>query len=446
MGLSRGGAIMERRKKGSGQITYVDEPTRKAKWKATITDSRGKRKTRYFKTEKEAKSFLRELNADANKLKALTESGVTFSAFAPVFLEERQKSNMKARSYETLVNNIARVEPFIGKAMLRDIDSDAVQQVIYSLAKLGYSTSIMNKSKIAIGSVLKMAAAKHFISAVPVLNITIPSQVRQDTDKQAKNNWLKDSELEAYERECKRTYIPQKYTKYAGQELLVHPAGYKLLFLLHTGLRLGEALALTWEDYSEMSKTITVDKNMVSTQNRKLTQTPKTAAGERVLVLNRRAVADLEVLRKQHDDQTAIIEQKEIEAIQQAEATYAGPALKSAKSEIKKEFDAIRHEHRYICGSSSYPFGSSHARSTNQTHNKICEAIKLSHDVTLHGLRHTYVTHYYLKHKNDSDFDLATFSKSIGHSSIRTTMEIYAHLDMTENRYVPRSVEDLKDF
>lgn len=85
MGLSRGGAIMERRKKDSGQITYVDEPTRKAKWKATITDSRGKRKTRYFKTEKEAKSFLRELNADANKLKALTESGVTFSAFAPVF-------------------------------------------------------------------------------------------------------------------------------------------------------------------------------------------------------------------------------------------------------------------------------------------------------------------------------------------------------------------------
>lgn len=437
---------MERRKKGSGQITYVDEPTRKAKWKATIADSRGKRKTRYFKTEKEAKAFLRELNADANKLKALTESGVTFSAFAPVFLEERRKSNMKARSYETLVNNVARVEPFIGKTMLRDIDSDTVQQVIYSLAKQGYSGSILNKSKIAIGSILKMAAAKHFISTVPVLNITIPAQASQDTGKQAKNNWLKESEMEAYEKECKRTYTPQKYTKYAGQELLVHPSGYKFLFLLHTGLRLGEALALTWDDYSEMSKTITIDKNMVTTKDGKLTQTPKTAAGERVLILNRRAVADLEMLRKQYDDQTAVIEQKESEAIRQAEATYTGPALKSAKSEIRKEFDAIRHEHRYICGSSAYPFGSSNARSTNQTHNKICKAIGLSHTVTVHGLRHTYVTHYYLKHKNDSDFDLATFSKSIGHSSIRTTMEIYAHLDMTENRHIPRSVEDLKDF
>ena len=86
---------MERRKKGSGQITKVDEPSRKAKWKATVTDNAGRRKTRYFKTEKEARAFLRDLNADANKLKALTESGVTFSAFVPVFLDEQRKANLK---------------------------------------------------------------------------------------------------------------------------------------------------------------------------------------------------------------------------------------------------------------------------------------------------------------------------------------------------------------
>ena len=90
--------------------------------------------------------------------------------------------------------------------------------------------------------------------------------------------------------------------------------------------------------------------------------------------------------------------------------------------------------------------GSGVGTSTNQAHHKICKKIGLSHNVTVHGLRHTYVTHYYIKHKNDPDFDLATFSKSIGHSSIRTTMEIYAHLDMTQNRFVQRSVEDLKDF
>ena len=145
---------MERRKKGSGQITYVDEPSRKSKWKATVLDSRGKQKTRYFKTEKEAKAFLREVNADANKLKALMESGVTFTAFSQVFLEEKQKSNLKVTAYETLRQNVERVNGYLGKVMLRDIDSDMVQQMIFDLAKEGYSESVMSKSKIAVNSIL----------------------------------------------------------------------------------------------------------------------------------------------------------------------------------------------------------------------------------------------------------------------------------------------------
>ena len=48
---------MQRRKKGSGQITYV--PNRKSPWRASVVDGQGKQKSRFFKTEKEAKAFLR---------------------------------------------------------------------------------------------------------------------------------------------------------------------------------------------------------------------------------------------------------------------------------------------------------------------------------------------------------------------------------------------------
>lgn len=435
---------MERRKKGSGQITHV--PGRKSPWRASVVDSTGKQKSRFFKTEKEAKAFLRDVNADANKLKSLMETGVSFQAFAQVFLDEKTKENMKPTAYTTLKRNTERVCNKIGHVMLRDIDSDLVQQMIFDLANEGYSESIMTKSKIIVGTVLKMAAAKHFLETVPVLNITIPRAKNQDTEKLAKNNWLKEDELRAYEEECKKTYIPKKYTKYAGQELLVHTAGYKLLFLLHTGMRIGEALALTWQDYDDFSKTILIDKNMVYTENGKVTQTPKTESGERVIILNKQAVQDLQILRKQYEEQSEIIEQRMNNELRQAELQYAGPEQKSAKRIIKEKYDAIHREHKYICGSSNFPFGSGVGTSTNQAHHKICKKIGLSHNVTVHGLRHTYVTHYYIKHKNDPDFDLATFSKSIGHSSIRTTMEIYAHLDMTQNRFVQRSVDDLKDF
>ena len=435
---------MERRKKGSGQITRVDG--RKSPWRASVVDSTGKQKSRFFKTEKEAKAFLREVNADANKLKTLLETGVSFRAFAEVFLQEKEKENMKPTAYKTLVANTERVCEKIGHVMLRDIDSDLVQQMIFDIAKEGYSKSVMDKSKIVVGSILKMAAAKHYLDTVPVLNITIPNAKTQDADKLAKNNWMRDDEIRAYEEECKRTYVPKKYTKYAGKELLVHTGGYKLLFILHTGLRVGEALALTWADYDDYSKTILVDKNMVYVDGEKITQTTKTEAGERVIVLNKQAVMDLQMLRKQFNEQSEIIEQRMAEELRQAELDYAGPEQKSAKRIIKEKYDAIRREHKYICGSSNFPFGSGVSCSTSQGHRKICKKIGLTHNVTVHGLRHTYVTHYYIKHKNDPDFDLATFSKSIGHSSIRTTMEIYAHLDMTQNRFVQRSMDDLKDF
>ena len=435
---------MERRKKGSGQITHV--PGRKSPWRASVVDSTGKQKSRFFKTEKEAKAFLRDVNADANKLKSLMETGVSFQAFAQVFLDEKAKQNLKPTAYRTLSDSVERVNGYLGHIMLRDIDSDMVQQMVYDLAKQGYSESVMNKAKVAVGSVLKMAAAKHYLDVVPVMDIIIPTAKNQDTEKLAKNNWMRDDEIRAYEEECKKTYVPKRYTKYVGQELLVHTGGYKLLFILHTGLRLGEALALTWTDYDEFSKTILVDKNMVYADGKKITQTPKTESGERVIILNKQAVQDLQILRKQYEEQSEIIEQRMNDELRQAELQYAGPEQKSAKRIIKEKYDAIRREHKYICGSSNFPFGSGVGTSTNQAHHKICKKIGLSHNVTVHGLRHTYVTHYYIKHKNDPDFDLATFSKSIGHSSIRTTMEIYAHLDMTQNRFVQRSVEDLKDF
>ena len=444
MDISKEVDAMDRRKKGSGQITHV--PGRKSPWRASVVDSTGKQKSRFFKTEKEAKAFLREVNADASKLKALLDTGVTFNAFSTIFLEEKSKQNLKPTAYKALADSVNRANEYVGRVMLRDIDSDMVQQMVYDLAKQGYSESIMTKAKQAVGAVLKMAAAKHYLDMVPVLDITIPNGKNQDADRLAKSNWMRDDEIRAYEEECKRTYVPKKYTKYAGKELLYHTGGYKLLFILHTGLRVGEALALTWADYDDYSKTILIDKNMVYVDGEKITQTPKTESGERVIVLNKQAVQDLQMLRKQFDEQSEIIDQRMAEELREAELAYAGPEQKSAKRVIKEKYDAIRREHKYICGSSNFPFGSGVSCSTSQAHRKICKKIGLTHNVTVHGLRHTYVTHYYIKHKNDPDFDLATFSKSIGHSSIRTTMEIYAHLDMTQNRFVQRSLEDLKDF
>lgn len=145
--------------------------------------------------------------------------------------------------------------------------------------------------------------------------------------------------------------------------------------------------------YGDYSKTILVDKNMVYVDGEKTTQMPKTESGERVIILNKQAVMDLQMLRKQFDEQSDVIEQRMAEELREAELAYAGPEQKSAKRVIKEKYDAIRREHKYICGSSNFSFGSGVSYSTSQVHRKICKKIGLTHNVTVHGLRHTYVTH-----------------------------------------------------
>jgi hypothetical protein len=49
-----------------------------------------------------------------------------------------------------------------------------------------------------------------------------------------------------------KIFRKKRSTKYAGQELLVHTGGYKLLFILHAGLRVGEALV---EIYAHLDMT-----------------------------------------------------------------------------------------------------------------------------------------------------------------------------------------------
>ena len=65
--------------------------------------------------------------ADVNKLKTLLETGVSFRAFAKIFLQEKEKENMQPTAYKTLVANTERVCEKIGHVILRNIDSDLVR-------------------------------------------------------------------------------------------------------------------------------------------------------------------------------------------------------------------------------------------------------------------------------------------------------------------------------
>lgn len=431
-------------------VTYKG---RRSPYVAFFRNANGEQKSKSFTDYDEAERFLDSLFLDRERLTEYTNSNVTLAAYSEIFTEKQKdkakKGKIKQTSLNTKEGNISRVVDCLGKYNLAQIDSAVIEhQLIDVLWDEGLSSSVMVKCKNIVIEMLRSAAADKFIHSVPVVDFVMPKAKapEDEEDKSARVNYMSDTEMTLYTEECKKTYIPGRGAKQQGQTVHVYATGYRLLLLLHTGLRLSEALALEWTDFDDFSKTLKIDKNLVHTKEGKILQTPKTESGERVIVLNKEAHNDLLELRKIYDKQSAIIDQRELDELEKAKKNLSGKELKAASQEISRRYRTYRAEHKYICGSSKFPFGAGDHGGTLSTHKKVCSAIGMKHNVTVHGLRHTYVTHSYLRHHKDDDFDLVLFSRSIGHASVRTTLEIYAHLNMAVNTATQREIQDLKDF
>lgn len=432
---------MERREKGSGNIfEYPKSSGRKKRFRVKVTAD-GTTTSKCFATEAEAKRFLRDHKAKERLLEDANTTNVNFSTFSVVFLDDK-KRKLKVGSYETLEGTINIINAHIGNLALKSCDNNTLQKLIYTLADLGYSRSSLSKVSNNVKAMLKMAASRKVIARLPVFDITIPQPKTQEeiSENSAKTNCFTEEEMKAYEDEAIRmTVSDNKYTKHYGEKVLVHVNGWKLRLLLHTGLRIGELLALEWSDYDEKSKTLKICKNIRQTKGGKITQTPKTEAGNRIIVLNKSAYEDLKNLKKAFQQQSKDIAAREKAELDKAES-------KEQRAAVRQKFKAYKAQHKYICGSSRFPYGLGDANSLRTTHNKICDDIGLSHPVSTHGCRHSWATWWYLHHCNDENFDLATFSRSLGHRSLRVSLEVYSHLEMAEKQNKKRSVADLKDF
>lgn len=163
------------------------------------------------------------------------------------------------------------------------------------------------------------------------------------------------------------------------------------LFILNTGLRKGEAVALKYSDIDFENKTMTVRRNITTAKKRDTTGkavggvrsiegTPKTKESATVVPINDTAVAILkDMLQEEAKGYSGYI------------ANDDGKAL--GESAIRKRFDnLLRHAGIEHCG--------------------------------MHSLRHTFASKLYELTRGDSKL----VSELVRHSSVSFTEEIYIHL------------------
>lgn len=147
---------------------------------------------------------------------------------------------------------------------------------------------------------------------------------------------------------------------------------------LFCGMRRSEILGITNNNVNLNFATIKIEKSRHIVDGKDIIQTPKTTKSYRTVALPEFIVSDIQELLESHDSDCEFLIQ------------YCNEPMKHGFAE-----DRMR---------------------------RLCK--KYGFDITIHGLRHTFVSMLL----NSGSFDLAEISEAVGHSNLTTTLNIYSHV------------------
>lgn len=258
------------RKRSNGweyRISYVDRRTGKYRLK-----SKGG-----FKTKKEA-----ELAAAAEELRieerGFAENGnETIAVYMEKWLETFKRPAVKLNTYLVQEQNVRlNILPRWGNYRLKDITRSEYQQWINELREK-YSEGTVRRIHSIFCSAINDAIHEFgILRDNPLVRIKIRKDESEDAEK---IKFFTVEELSRFLDAC----VPAKGAKYQ------HSRHYQALFTLmaRTGLRIGEALALTWDDIDLKNGTLSVTKTLIYPRNTDpRVTTPKTKSSIRTIKLD----------------------------------------------------------------------------------------------------------------------------------------------------------------
>lgn len=364
--------MAKKRMNGEGSWTKRDNGT----WKLSVSYKGIGRK--YFYGTKQ------ECLDKRNKFEALLSSGIVgdkdvlFKDFMRSWLKEIKQPAVKPNSYDrleyvtesTLINRI-------GNLSLKQIDDNLIQtMIINKMKEEGYAYATIKKTYSTLGQALKYAAARGKIDKNPMNDVFLPNRSLFENKK---IRFLSDEERNRLVTTCYMTF------QNGGR---IYKFGTFYVFLLYTGLRLGEALALKWSDIDLEKRTVNVSRTIVYVRDRSkndgskilVDQTSTKNGMSRIVYLSDMAIEALEDLKKQmgYDPNGYIMQTKN--------KTILYPA------DVYKIFQRIlKRANIEQCG--------------------------------IHALRHSFVSLMI-----NNGIPITMVSQMVGHTNIGITMKIYTHL------------------
>lgn len=388
-------------RRGNGEGSIFQRKSDK-RWVAQIqkgTKENGKPSYKYFYGEKrqEVVDQLKDYRITMNINGAQQEYNkvVTVKDYIQKWLKTVKFYELKATAYDRLEDTINnQIIPYIGHIALSELTSMQVQGLLINkLYEEEYSLSTIKKAYQAINACCKYAVASkpQAITSNPCDIVTLPS----------KHNFKK-IETRHFSAEEEEEFIKTALSTYStGKPIFDMPEVY--FFILETGLRMGEVLAVNWndiiqehsyldDDKNEVKITeIRINKNYVMSRDRTkpeskskvltLQNSPKTDSSNRLVPLNQKALEYLEQIKgKRYFGEDSLI----------------------------------------FCTKSEEPIL---PRNFERAYKKICERACIENAGGVHTLRHTFASKLFAK-----DIDVKYISELLGHSSIQVTYDTYIHI------------------
>lgn len=160
-------------------------------------------------------------------------------------------------------------------------------------------------------------------------------------------------------------------------------------FLLGTGARRGEALAIRWGDVNFQKNVVRIERSLEQTKGSLRVKSPKTKNGRRSVTVSPWLAAELRSHRARQDERRL--------ALGMGRAPDDSPVFAGWNGEFRSP------------------------SRLSQDFAAAMDALKI--DCTLHGLRHTHVSQLIA-----AGLDVLTISRRIGHASPAITLNVYSHM------------------
>ena len=189
--------------------------------------------------------------------KPKTTGAPLFKDYVEKWVKVYKEPNLKPTSLHSLVGTLKKPLEEFGDRPIDKISSDDVQSLLIGIT----ATRSRDLCKGSLNQIFKKAVAQGYIEKNPCDSVELQRH--------------KKVHKKALTREEQETFI--EAAKETSHYLLFR-------FLLATGLRIGEALALTKDDIDFERGAVTVSKNVVYIGNKRIEQpTPKSEAGNRTI-------------------------------------------------------------------------------------------------------------------------------------------------------------------